>query len=405
MSESKASFRDYFETPKVHINFSDYIIDFISCLVPGFVFVVIFLGICATPILFFHGIYENNEIDLYIEYMLGFNTEFMIFSILLAYIMGHIFYRMDPKEPDVESYWYIRDNLKNDGPVKECFYHLINGVSPKKLKAWDGFVPTNSLKKLIKLSKKYHKGLVNGAEQNSSSDEEGVNNCTFINSCKIICDKLGDDKRNKENHVCTHTCKIKLDDKPIKNVKKYYQSYKENVKVLYPYSHLKQYLYQRGFDDLASMVPWDDRNIEARSKHFINAIKIRLSIVAPQFFTQIARNEAHVRLMSSVWYMSKTLVKSSLVLIALLGCIYGYYIFYEKKLTDLTYATVCFSLIPVVVLIFCLFIQKKMKQFFHYQRIREIVYVLETALHIHKQQGNVFCELGGVNNHFRNLKL
>ncbi len=60
----------------------------------------------------------------------------------------------------------------------------------------------------------------------------------------------------------------------------------------------------------AELVLWDGNSTELqknRSKAFVNIMKTRLHFHYPEHYGQIARNEAHVRLASSIWYASRTL--------------------------------------------------------------------------------------------------
>jgi hypothetical protein len=88
--------------------------------------------------------------------------------------------------------------------------------------------------------------------------------------------------------------------------------------VEWPYLHLKKYLSVR-LKPLAPLVIWDDEeksNIQ-RSKTIMNAIKDSIQFHFPDKYSTIARNEAHVRLMSSTWFMGYYLIKLSFLTILL----------------------------------------------------------------------------------------
>jgi len=92
--------------------------------------------------------------------------------------------------------------------------------------------------------------------------------------------------------------------------------------VQFPYSNLRQYLEKRGFQHLAGHVKWgagaSPNNPEAqRSKTFINSAKMRVSFFFPDQTNNLLRNEAHIRLASSMWYASKYTIKSAYVCIFL----------------------------------------------------------------------------------------
>ncbi|MCB1236212.1 MAG: hypothetical protein KDM91_14170 [Verrucomicrobiae bacterium] len=150
----------------------------------------------------------------------------------------------------------------------------------------------------------------------------------------------------------------------------------------FPYFHLHEYLTRRGLSHLAVWVPWrggDDRTWGYRTKVFINQIKIRLQYLMPHRCREIVRNEAHVRLATSLWYATRWVMQAcgiawSLIGITLAIAVYG---------MGLTLKLDPFLLMAAVgqILIFGLawFIKSRIEDFIHYLRVREIVYVLETA--------------------------
>jgi hypothetical protein len=83
----------------------------------------------------------------------------------------------------------------------------------------------------------------------------------------------------------------------------------------FPYDNMKYYLKYRGLTHLCDLVPWvpeekplencNTSNTIKRSKHYINVLKIRMAYLIPRKCGNITRNEAHVRLMSSIWYITK----------------------------------------------------------------------------------------------------
>ncbi|MGD0788862.1 MAG: hypothetical protein ABR898_12810, partial [Terracidiphilus sp.] len=173
----------------------------------------------------------------------------------------------------------------------------------------------------------------------------------------------------------------------------------------FPYSHLKDYLEARGFSYLADKVPWSGTEFSIRSKMFINALKIRLDLVAPAKCGTIVRNEAHVRMMSSIWFASRALIYvcclSTLpVLAAILrfsASLHEQSLFSAmRSVADGLLSSQDYKSLPMnapsfyhdfmVYLVLLLsavvsahWIQAHVEKCFHYQRVREVFYVLETA--------------------------
>ncbi|MDR1251375.1 MAG: hypothetical protein LBK62_04320, partial [Treponema sp.] len=79
------------------------------------------------------------------------------------------------------------------------------------------------------------------------------------------------------------------------------------------YSHLKRYLEIRNYTHLADHIPWegnneDEKKVKHRSKMFINILKARIHRFAPEEMPGIEKNEAHIRLMNSLWYAARSIV-------------------------------------------------------------------------------------------------
>jgi hypothetical protein len=222
----------------------------------------------------------------------------------------------------------------------------------------------------------------------------------------------------------------------------------------FPYLYLKCYLKARGLTHLISLVPWCPKKESTkgyRTKMFINILKIRLLSFYPHISRDIIRNEAHVRLATSVWYASTVLINISVAIIAVLlicklfACNYlhivagdvvnakhpssktntepkalplssGQVIVFvmAKKTTGSAhdgrstsavlgsaaagnmnsklFVSVSFILL---LLFFCIAMKYHLRKCIHYMRVREVIYVLETAYAAEKMDGalSVFEEL------------
>lgn len=144
----------------------------------------------------------------------------------------------------------------------------------------------------------------------------------------------------------------------------------------FPYSHLCEYLQARGLQHLASIVKWrggDPGSYGLRTKMFINLLKVRIQYSAPDKCSEIVRNEAHVRMMSSVWYAGLALQWLCVTLAAVVS--FCALITHSRRAPDL------WGILAFVATLFlaALWLKRTIRRFFHYQRVREIVYVLETA--------------------------
>lgn len=125
------------------------------------------------------------------------------------------------------------------------------------------------------------------------------------------------------------------------------------------------------------MVRADPDSYRLRTKHFINIIKVRLEFLFPYQYLRIQRNEAHVRLMSSMRYASRALIVASVVgtsigLICMCVSIWN---------SQLTWPVAHFTsiLLPTVVLVLAFLLKQHVESLVHYQRIREVVFIPEMA--------------------------
>ena len=149
----------------------------------------------------------------------------------------------------------------------------------------------------------------------------------------------------------------------------------------FPYLHMRCYLSSRGLKHLAHLVPWcpDKKDThEFRSKMFINILKVRLLALFPWMSRDIIRNEAHVRLATSVWYAVTTLFwLSVLVLLTLLAA--GAHLVGLPLSSTLVPTLFLPAAFATLLLVFCAMMRLHLRKCIHYMRVREVIYVLETA--------------------------
>jgi hypothetical protein len=146
--------------------------------------------------------------------------------------------------------------------------------------------------------------------------------------------------------------------------------------VEFPYHFLKQYLLDRGIDYLAVHVPWPASNpkdpqadFKRRAKHWANSIKLRVLLESPAAYGVLARNEAHVRLSSSMWYVCRALAWSSFV---------GFGLFSASALSSNVSCSPIIAL-PLLVLLLSSLAKWAIERTLHYQREREVLFMLEVA--------------------------
>jgi hypothetical protein len=149
-------------------------------------------------------------------------------------------------------------------------------------------------------------------------------------------------------------------------------------KVEFPYLDLKSYLDERGLSYLSSKIEWTWETPNRRTKHFINALKVRILASSPSSYLMLSRNEAHVRLSCSTWYVCRSIqylsiVGSLIILLALL-------LLYNRGAKDYEILHAALLLfIPVATGLGFWIAKYFIETSFHYQRTREILHILELA--------------------------
>jgi hypothetical protein len=157
------------------------------------------------------------------------------------------------------------------------------------------------------------------------------------------------------------------------------------VPIEYPYHFLSEYLSERGFPHLAQLVPWrgaQGKDLPGRSKHFINMLKCNIQHHGSGLSQLISKNEAHIRLASSVWYAASYIARFSIVGIAV-SAIAG------LLSSDMHLAKVVCVALPVATLIMAVIVQGAIEKSLHYQRCREIFLVLHVAALVGREKPGV----------------
>jgi hypothetical protein len=304
----------------------EFIVEFLGSLVPGILFAVSLILIFVPSFCAFFSVLGKEPTPYSLTSILvkflysAKETPYMIWfgiimiGLILSYLFGHLFYRCDPKVPNQKSFSRITKERK---PFKKWLTEL-----------------------LIRIKEG------NTGDQKKEEDEK--------------------DKRKqwlRENFACES---------------------EEDCE--FPFSYMHKYLELRGHTHLLPLVKWT-KNRDHRSKTIINLFKIRLQYYFPEQYRRILRNEAHVRLSTSAWYMAGASVKFASIGIAI--CFISAVLYFLKFLyynSSSGNSIIFFDLLdflshalflPLVVYFFSLYLIFKLEKFIHYQRIREVFYVLE----------------------------
>jgi hypothetical protein len=308
--------------------FHELYIDFLSSLVPGLFMVIlgagmVMLAICTLYFLIWGKDAPSAEITEQLkslkEVLVELHYAFAIIMLVSSYVIGSVFFRQDPKGPDILSARYV----------------------------W------------LKSKREDRPGL---AMQYARPDRNGVPDTTPIEEIDV-------------DHSALRWLYLLFP--------RLYERWHDTgpFDAQFPYWYMRCYLAARGLTHLMKYIPWCPKLPDTkgnRTKMFINILKIRVSCLASRFGRDIVRNEAHVRLATSVWYATTTLFYLGLgcVLILVIAYLYVLFALHTAPLLKYYFASSVFISIVVVL---CVIMKRHLLKCIHYMRVREVVYVLETA--------------------------
>lgn len=299
----------------------DFLVDFMGSLLPGFIFISLCAAVLGPPLALLYVLVLSADQGLSASFgqcldLFGaIRFEIIFFMLALSYVVGHFFFRQTPKRPDERSVSRNERDLTY-GSEDE----------PQKLECSDGTYSGDGAVRF----------LVRSESQKPGKGEE--------------------------------------------------------PQVEFPYRFLFEYLTDRGLHHLAGLVPWQGaqapkeeggkRHVR-RTKAFINILKTRLEFVFPEKCGTITRNEAHVRLFSSMWYLTRDMIwvgcvgillSAVVILLTSLGLVHC------ERLSVGAARLLHASPIAVSALVLAgvAWAKRMIEKSLHYQRVREIVFVLET---------------------------
>lgn len=179
------------------------------------------------------------------------------------------------------------------------------------------------------------------------------------------------------------------------------------VNIDFPYPCLRKFLNVRRLDNLVKYVSWcdaykgkkrQDVGKGACSKHIINTIKhcVRSSGRA-SLISDLTRNECHIRMLCSFWYILSFILGLSVLCLTI--SILIFLTEYKCGQVDHIWRVVVVkpsSLYPITLLIGCILVwwcRRNIENGFHYVRSREVVMILESACILERLGQEVYPEL------------
>jgi len=335
----------------------DLYVDILGSLVPGLLTVIlggatVALALSSVYTAMFGQALGTGDLLVQAKDVIGsVHWEIATVIVVSAYVIGAVFFRQDPKKPDAASALYVWMNSSQSDR---------SGLAVQaKQDPGNGF---------------FVKARTKGETKGDPKDEtKGCHKDKELGFWRQL--------------VAIFFPNFFIDGRPrFKNLigaslfPKFFEE-KLGLDTQFPYLHMRCYLSSRGLPHLTHLVPWCPDQPETRkyrSKMFINILKVRLLALYPWMSRDIIRNEAHVRLATSVWYaVTRLFWLSVLVLAALLFS--GMHLGRHPNGTSLLPSLFLPAAFAGLLLVFCAMMRSHLRKCIHYMRVREVIYVFETA--------------------------
>jgi len=152
----------------------------------------------------------------------------------------------------------------------------------------------------------------------------------------------------------------------------------------FPYEHYDTYLLKRGEFNLVKHAKWC-KDKDSRTKNAINTYKLQIQLKSKEVYNILVKNEAHIRMASSsycVANLTRKIVLFAAIFIPLIllfpfGIIFSTEPIDSIKLMELLKYTIVICCMPVSIYFLNKFIRNSVLEFLHYQRLREIFFVIQ----------------------------
>ena len=379
---------------------NELMVDVIGAAIPGFLsLIVIFVSVVLPALAICN---DSGTIFTKEPISSGFWWVLLIVCIIVSYCIGHIFYRSDivkVDKRDIDRYikefvcgvcrkhysdeelWQIllKDIQVIERNLDKC--GQINGLCADKLK--------DASKLIIERIKSNRKSNIVGPllyllfpeDFENDIDLEEITYEGLTRESKYIMIEY---RKLFKAFNCSYYEKMGLEEVAICYCILHMQmdaGCASKTRCDFPYINYYKYLLKRGMNELVNHVDW--MTIEGRTKNKINEKKIQIQVFAPEAYALMNKNESHIRMSSSTWHATSPLllVTGLMTILMLLWFV-----------TDSASSNMCSCMcqpnifvlhrmvlcsLPIVMFCVVFFIRRRIVRYIHYQRLREIQYVLQ----------------------------
>ncbi len=364
----------------MNLRYKDFFIDFLACLIPGFIFLVLSSSIIASTIyLFFKFIPYNGKINLFISLndltslrdILYFPFWIHVSVFILSFMFGFFLYRQDPKKPDHVSYLKNRTTVQgyNEWVIKNT-----EGLHPKEIQ----FPYCNLSAYLISRGFNYDKDIINWdcEKEDGGKNEEGSQknrSKAFINKLKM---RLSFFYPESMSTIIKNEAHIRFSSSMWYGLSVVIKLLYGAISLFMVFEFLILYKYNNSLFNILIVILSNAAILI--SSFFI----IKSNLYDKEIYEQDHKNdksfidEQALRL-TNIYrkydmhpFISAFIINSTLYI----GIYFDWFIN-----TDYAYLLLIDTCFVSVIAFFIFYAKQKIEMSFHYQRVREIVYVIEVA--------------------------
>lgn len=365
----------------MNLRYKDFFIDFLACLIPGFVFLVLSVTIITSTIyLFFKFIPYSGNTELFfsieklseLRNIIYFPFWIHVSILILSYMFGFFLYRQDPKNPDHVSYLRNRKIVKgyNEWVVKNT-----EGLSPKEVQ----FPYCNLSAYLSSRGFDYDKDTINWdcEREDNTKKTTGKNqknrSKAFINKLKMRISFFSPEVLST----------IIKNEAHIRFSSSMWYGFTVIIKLLYG-AILLLIVY-------ANLI-LHNSNISLLNCfliNLVNAVIILFSMIAirKKYYDNKIYDQDHKHEESFIDEQSLKLTKIYRMhdivpffsLIAITSVFYICIVLNLFQSQDYAYLLLTNACLLSIIAFFVFYTKQKIEMSFHYQRVREIIYVIEVA--------------------------
>ena len=336
-------------------------IEFMGSFIPGFVF----LSLMTITGAFFCNVFFKFTFDKYFKELSSVlsNWYAVTFSLVFAYIVGAVLHRKTPKRPDrIASF---RQYCMSNSKERE---HLAVQYSAEPPFSFLGFCKYHIKQRVLNSTDK-----VKNQQSEIKTTKEAENQQPKTKAANGFGSQI-------LNYILFNLFK---------------ETYLEaiNPNAGYPYPNLSNYLKHRKKDNLAKYVTWPDdkEKYDAKSKLAINDFKaLIMQFGSDKQQSGLARNEAHIRLLTSIWYGMLYLKR----VLFLMTFVWLFGVLLQENLSprisfinfhDFSYSLIVGLLAMITAVSW---IKSGIESSLHYVRTREVVLILESVFIIEHMNTN-----------------